>query len=485
MIVDDHYHVAASVHSTGTPGINDMHEYQVLPGGKSALISVYSPVQRDLTAWNVSKGLGWILEAGFQEIEIDTGKPLFVWKALDHVGLDECMIPAQTTDKFNTWDFFHLNSVDKFANGDYLISGRHTRSLFRISKDDGSIIWRLGGKKTDFLPIGFDLAFQHHARIRDELPGRTTISLFNNGFDGWHGAPLTHSEGLVLVIDHDMKTATVQRKYEPDYNTTLSSSQGNLETLPNGNVLIGWGDSAFITEHLEDGTTVFNASVANNGTAVYRVSKSTEWIGYPSNPPALWTYAHYDYGLLVFYVSWNGATEVRSWRFHVSDDLEGPFTPLNVIQKTGFETKHKASAFFKYAYAEALAEDGSVLDKSVVMETFVPSEKLAEACSEDGCPSAATDQPPKQKEQEAQKPLPKLSGAKVDLDNIQKFDNTTSIHFGEGYSATQAIALVVTLALIAFNIIEAFRTMGKRSTGNAWWKQQNTGPSLEEVANFR
>ena len=51
----------------------------------------------------------------------------------------------------------HINSVDKDTNGDYLVSGRHTSTLYKIAGlnnpdklSPGSVVWKLGGKNGSF-----------------------------------------------------------------------------------------------------------------------------------------------------------------------------------------------------------------------------------------------------------------------------------------------------------------------------------------------
>lgn len=57
------------------------------------------------------------------------------------------------------YDYFHINAVDKTSDGNYLISSRHTCTIFKVSSKDGSIIWRLGGKSSDFTLDGFNFSF--------------------------------------------------------------------------------------------------------------------------------------------------------------------------------------------------------------------------------------------------------------------------------------------------------------------------------------
>ena len=77
--------------------------------------------------------------------------------------------PGQAGSGYNSsdaWDYFHINSVDKDGDGNYLISARDACSVHKINGTTGEIIWRLGGKRSDF-ELGPNVAFcfQHHARF--------------------------------------------------------------------------------------------------------------------------------------------------------------------------------------------------------------------------------------------------------------------------------------------------------------------------------
>ena len=55
-----------------------------------------------------------------------------------------------------------MNSVAKFPNGDYLVSIRFTYAIYRISHATGEVVWRLGGKISDF-EQDFTFSAQHDA----------------------------------------------------------------------------------------------------------------------------------------------------------------------------------------------------------------------------------------------------------------------------------------------------------------------------------
>lgn len=63
------------------------------------------------------------------------------------------------------WDYFHINSITKGNDGHYLLSARHASTIYKINGTGGTVIWRLGGKRSDFvLGPNVTFGFQHHAR---------------------------------------------------------------------------------------------------------------------------------------------------------------------------------------------------------------------------------------------------------------------------------------------------------------------------------
>ncbi|HEX3722736.1 MAG TPA: hypothetical protein VHV31_08080, partial [Nitrolancea sp.] len=71
-----------------------------------------------------------------------------------------------------------------------------------------------------------------------------------------------------------------------------------------------------------------------------------------------------DVGMTIF-VSWNGATEVRSWRI-LTGDTEGSLREASVVVRNGFETAAKVRRA-RYAAVEALDIGGNVLATSKVV----------------------------------------------------------------------------------------------------------------------
>jgi hypothetical protein len=327
----------------------DLHEFRFTDAG-TALITIYDIQQADLTPLGGNSD-GYIWDSIFQEIDIETGDLVFQWRASEHFELTDSYHGRgnQGVRKSNPWDFFHINSVEKDPSGNYLISSRYTSTVSYINGKNGEVLWVLGGRRNNFLDLSdgraTDFRYQHDARWHNNY---TTISLFNNGAQAPNQEENTHySRAMKITIDTSNSTA-MTAKLETQYINTLqisSSSQGNMQVLPNGNTLVGYGFNAAFTEFASNGVALCEthfgaASRFHTGDVQsYRVMKFN-WTGSPSTDP--------DIAMVggALYVSWNGATEVRSWVLETGDK-EVSFGGLGSIiwkatsrtEKNGFETK--------------------------------------------------------------------------------------------------------------------------------------------------
>ncbi|KAI7155803.1 hypothetical protein KC349_g6743 [Hortaea werneckii] len=398
VIMDQNYRVVKTVESSGAGASSDMHEYKMTPysNGTTVLMTVYQPRQYDLTTnprFNVYHGMGWIVEGVFQEVEIDTGKVVFEWRSLDHVDPGLSWTLPGTTDtsgdglhEQSPWDYFHLNSIDKNIDGDYLISARHVSAIYKLSGKDGSIMWQMGGNAPTINTTNFLFAYQHHARWQSENETHSVISFYDNGSNTFNTTN-EFSHGWIIEIDHTTGQATMIKEFsapEPE-GGLLSGSQGNMQVLPNGGAHIGWGEHSYFSEHLPDGECVQYGIVAQrpSNVMIYRSNKYN-WTAQPLTKPALWTYSWMGENLVSF-VSWNGATEVRTWDFYTGNSSNGPWTYAGNASKSGFETEYHSPAFAEWSYAEAFDGNGRALETSVISRTFQPSESLAQYCNERGC----------------------------------------------------------------------------------------------------
>ena len=398
LVMDNTLTTVTSVKSGGGLANFDEHEFNVVDDGRNVLMTLYEPEQYDLTDWDVSTGQGWIMNCYFQKLELGTNRLLFEWSALDHVPIDETTVGPNSTevsgnglDATSPWDWFHINAVDQNVDGDYLVSARHVSTIYKISGQDGHIIWRVGGKRSDFsFSPGQNFTFQHDARFREENATTTIISLFDNGSNGYNNTK-RYSSGLILKLDHTDNSVTFLREYIAPLKL-LSASQGNLQIMgPNSawntaNTFHGWGNNAYISEYKNDGTMVQMGYFATTGSMNYRAFKYNYTMN-PTDAPALFTYAQTNSSSTVYYASWNGATRVASWRFYSSSSQNGPWAVIDTVQKKGFETTFVAPKFHAWALVESLDSDGNAIrNSSRPIRTFVPGGVLVKSCNEYECP---------------------------------------------------------------------------------------------------
>jgi hypothetical protein len=310
VVVDPSYRdIARFPAANGLP--SDLHELRLTDRG-TALLTSFDTHRRDLRHVGGSRK-GLVTEGIAQEVTVPDGRLVHEWRSLDHVPVEEAYNPIGYP-----WDYFHINSIDVDEDGDLLISGRNTWTVYKIDRGTGRVRWRLGGKRSDFeIGKGARFAYQHDARHH---PG-SLVSVFDNG--GAERAQIeSQSRALVLALDHRRKRATVARQYVHD-PPLFGRQMGNAQRLPNGNWFVGWGTDPHFTEYEPDGTVVLDGGLPEGGQC-YRTFRFP-WIGHPEEPPALVRHGE------TLYVSWNGATEVASWRLEAGRER-------STHPKRGFET---------------------------------------------------------------------------------------------------------------------------------------------------
>ncbi|PRX46033.1 secreted protein [Prauserella shujinwangii] len=351
VVYDRTYRKIAEVH-TGNGRQADLHEF-LITDRDTALLVAYPPAAADLTPVGGPRQ-GWVFDGVVQEVDIATGEVLFEWSALDHVGIDETRKElGGTGGRDQPFDYFHINSVAEDANGDLVVSARNTWAVYAIARDSGEVRWRLGGTRSDFVLRDEDVfAWQHDARPQPD----GTLSLFDNSASPQHGE---RSRGMVLRLDPATRRATVERRFRHPADL-LADNQGNMQLLPDGRALVGWGAQPFVSEFAPDGELLLDARLPAPDQT-YR-AYTADWTGRPADPPSV-ALGPNNAGGLTVYASWNGATEVRGWRV-----LAGPrpaaLEPVVTVPRGGFETAVVVRAEGPHFAVAALDGDGRELGRS-------------------------------------------------------------------------------------------------------------------------
>ena len=121
----------------------DVHE-SFVTDRNTILVSAYNATPTDLSSIGGPKD-GWIWDCLFYEIEPKSGNVLFHWSAIEHVPVNESMMPLSGTgNRSIPFDYFHINSVVNIGHG-YLVNGRHVWTTYLLSAS-GDIEWNIQGQ---------------------------------------------------------------------------------------------------------------------------------------------------------------------------------------------------------------------------------------------------------------------------------------------------------------------------------------------------
>lgn len=258
----------------------DFHDFQLLPNG-NALIGAYParPGTLDLTAYGGPSTNGTLLDGEIQEVTAD-GTKVWSWSTKDHIDPSETParwragwvygLPLSLDDGRQGFDWAHLNSIHQVGST-VVVSFRHLDAVYAINKDDGEIIWKLGGTPTSKSlavrgdPESNPLGGQHDARL---LPDGTVTIYDNNSME--HAAP----RAVRYRIDLGARTATMLESAN-DPHVATSPCCGSATELADGSWLVSWGGTLVISELGPSGDRRFDLTFTSKkgsfGTS-YRVA---------------------------------------------------------------------------------------------------------------------------------------------------------------------------------------------------------------------
>ncbi|TIA16657.1 hypothetical protein D6C80_04360 [Aureobasidium pullulans] len=356
---------------------NDFHEYAIT-ADDTALLTSYDTIITDLSSLGV-QGQGWVYDSLFREIDIETGDIIFEWRASDHFAINDTFYPIGSAGRSPEvpFDFFHINSVDKDEDGNFIVSSRFLHSIVCVSANTGGILWILGGRNNDFEDLSdgsaTDFAWQHHVSVQ----AGKRLSIFDNAaYKKWHeellGDNSEISRGMMVQLDTSNMTVELVHEYV-NPGSRGSPQQGSMQVLDSGNVLIGWGYHGGYTEYAADGSilcdTHINPAVFFPFGFVhsYRAFKTTTWVGRPNTQPDV--YLNPSDGCAL--VSWMGATEVTSWILQSAEATSGDklqFVNAVKTPKDGFETEIELpDSEYDYLRIVAIDKNDNVLGSSRII----------------------------------------------------------------------------------------------------------------------
>jgi arylsulfate sulfotransferase len=141
--------------------------------------------------------------------EIKNDEVVFEWDASNYPEFYEQSVEGNAfSDASTVNDYMHLNSVYIDPRDNNLIcSLRHLNQIIKIDRTSGNIIWRLGGKNSDF-PLTSEMKFlrQHDATLTDN---NQTLLVYDNG----EATERPYSRVAEFQLDEVSKTVTSYKSF--------------------------------------------------------------------------------------------------------------------------------------------------------------------------------------------------------------------------------------------------------------------------------
>jgi EmrB/QacA subfamily drug resistance transporter len=328
VVVNQHYQPVARLKAKDG-WVLTLHELVI--DGDHAWVTANKNVPRDLSKYGGAYN-GALIDSAVQEYDLKTGKLERNWDALDHIPLSQSQASLPTNGF--PWDAYHVNSIQLTGNGTFLVSMRDTWAAYLVDISSGKIHWTLGGNDSDFeFGSGARFEWQHDVRLQPD----STVSVFDDHCCQLTGGgtsvdPTGPSRGLVLKLDQQARTATLAAQYGSD-GGFRSEYMGDTQPLPNGNVFVGWGSEPYFSEYSQSGKLLFEGELPGPNLT-YRATLQ-QWVGEPLSSPV--GAARQTGAKTTVYVSWNGATQVVSWRV-LGAAGSGRLNTVARSPRSGFET---------------------------------------------------------------------------------------------------------------------------------------------------
>lgn len=370
--LDSSYETAYEIHPYGNITGSDPYGFDIID--ESAVMTVRRPAHADLTSIGGPKNAS-IFDSLVQEIDIETGKLVFQWSALQYFSPRESLERYRSRQD-SSKDIFHINSVDKDDHGNYIILFRYLRAIVCVSPD-GDVLWTLGGKRNSF----YDLSSGEATRITTEhrakwQPGNI-INLVDTDAPDRRPTHAAHHQGVRIALDPDNITAVLLQE-SANSSATLTHGQHPPRPTSTGDALSGSSKHSAPYTESSSGNVICDAALGAYETDKhnsYRKFKGA-WTGRPKRRPDV--AIRNGFTDMNVYVSWNGATDVRHWRVESAGDRPGEtivdlqhrghdsFAPLVTVPRAGFETRIQTKTSSRYVRVVGLDNNHVPLGSSII-----------------------------------------------------------------------------------------------------------------------
>lgn len=176
--------------------------------------------------------------------EVNNGQVLWEWNSTEHPEFYANSVEGNSYGQSSQPnDYMHCNSMYlDSADGNLVCSFRNQNQVVKIKRNTGEVMWKLGGKNSDF-PITSAQQFlrQHDASVIQE-EGHTTIMLVDNGLRG------TRESSRILEIELNEGTKTIAGYKEFAVPNVFIEYMGSVQKRGD-TYFIGGGSSETVLEY--------------------------------------------------------------------------------------------------------------------------------------------------------------------------------------------------------------------------------------------
>jgi len=209
----------------------DLHDFIMLSGSHYITMATYPKTVNNIPSCLFPAAVNRILVPIIQEIRNDS--VIWQWDASRY---PEFYLSSNSGNKFydttTTQDYVHMNSmtIDP-RDSNLILSFLNQNQVLKINRHSGDIMWRLGGRNSDFA-LTSDKVFlrQHNATLTDS--GKTLL-LLDNGDDSIRA----YSRVLEFKLDEQNKTVTSFKSYS--IPARIIGSRGSVQKINDDYVICG------------------------------------------------------------------------------------------------------------------------------------------------------------------------------------------------------------------------------------------------------
>ena len=267
-------------------------------------VTAYKDERADLSSVGGSASR-LISDSAIQEYDLQTGKPLKTWDALDHIPLARLLRRSGVADD-RRGRLPRRTRSNSVGGGKYLVSMRNTWAAYQMHQDRQrrSRHWSASSRASS-------------SRRAPRSSGSTTCSCTRATWSACSTTLAAHRRRSAAERSHTRAGAEAQHHGQDGHaggpvharQEVKRRVPGQHRLLPNGNVAIGWGSQPFFSELSNTGKVLLDVAFlnpdANYRTDVQRIRRALA--------RAQRRRLKGNHGAPVF-ANWNGATQLAAWR---------------------------------------------------------------------------------------------------------------------------------------------------------------------------